>query len=145
MSALRKTAATFLVGTIATLGLAACSSGDAAAPTQTPTLAASVAATDTSMPGDDPSTWAPVILKKKTKAVEMVPRQVAIWATLEYADNPDYTAVSSDPSVVEILPSDSGTVVGFRAVAPGEAVVKVYKNVEATGKAYRKVSVTVTE
>lgn len=146
MSPRRKTAALVLVGAIASLGLAACGGGDAAAPT--PTLSAplaSVSASPTTMPGNDPATWAPVILKKGTKTAEMVTRQVAIWPALEYAKNKDFTAVSSDPTVVEILPSDSGTVVGFRAVAPGEATVKVYKTADATGKAFRKVKVTVTE
>ena len=84
------------------------------------------------------------MLRKKTKNVELVPRQIAVWPGLEYDTNPDLTIITSDPTVVDVLPADSGTVVGFVAVGPGEAVIRVYKTPDTTGKALRKVTVTVT-
>ena len=151
MTSFRKATAAVAIAGVAMLGLAACGGGSEAAPSASPSIPATSMAVASStpsalpMPGDDPATWAPVMIKKKTKAIELVPRQVAVWAALEYADNADFTAVSSDTSVVEVLPSDTGTVVGIRAVGPGQAVVKVYTTADATGKAFRKVKVTVTE
>lgn len=94
--------------------------------------------------GDDPATWAPVMVKKKTKKVAIIPRQIAVFPSYEYAKNGDFTAVSSDPMVIEILPADNSSVVGFRAVGAGTAVVKVYNGpVDGGGKMIKKVKVTV--
>lgn len=133
------------VAAVGALTLAACSgSADTASPvaSATPTAVASASATEAA-PGSDPAVWAPKMLRKKTKTVELVSRQIAVWPALAYDKNPDLTIVTSDPLVVDVLPADSGTVVGFVAVAPGEAVVRVYKTPDTTGKPFRKVTVTV--
>lgn len=145
MTSMRRATAAAAMAAAMVLGLAACGGGDSGEATPAASMPASAMADAGTVVGGDPSTWAPVMIKKGTKAIELVPRQVAVWPALEYAENPDFTAISSDPTVVEVLPADDGTVVGIRAVAPGEATVKVYKDASATGKAFRKVKVTVTE
>ncbi len=147
MTTIRRTTVALVLAGVTALGLAACGGDDTASEPSSSMPASALAepSDGTSAVGTDPSTWAPIMVKKKTKAVEMVTRQVAVWPALEYAENPSLTAVSSDPTVVEVLPADDGTVVGFRALGPGEAVVKVYEDTAMEGKAFRKVRVTVTE
>ena len=97
--------------------------------------------------GADPGTWSPILIKKKTKAIEVVPGQVAIFPNYEYALNPNFVAVSSDPLVVEVLEANPQSVVALRAVGVGTATVKVYQGTESggQGKYLRKVKITVTE
>lgn len=144
MIALRKTLSILAATAAASVLLAGCAGEDpeAAPSLGTMTTAASPTA---GMPGSDPATWAPIMLRKGTKTLELVTRQVAVWPALEYANNPDFTVVTSDPTVVEALPSGDGTVVGIIGVGPGEAVVRVYKTPDVTGKAFRKVTVTVSQ
>lgn len=122
--------------------LAACGGSSA---TSEPSPAASVIASEpATMVGDDPATWAPIMVKKKTKVIEMIPRQIAVFPAYEYARNGNFTAISSDPAVVEILPADNSSVVGFRAIAPGTAIVKVYDDaVESGGERIKRVAITV--
>ncbi len=136
------------IGVLSIAVLGACggsedvSSGSASAMAAASALANSSAGSGP-LVGDDPSTWGPVMIKKK-KTVELIPRQVAVFPALEYAKNADYTAISSDPAVVEILPANNSTVVGFRALTEGTSVVKVYNGpVSGGGTLVRKVTVTV--
>lgn len=144
----RKILAIASIGMLATAVLGACGgSEDASTSSAAASAAASAMASTTadsdSMVGGDPATWGPVMVKKK-KSLELVPRQVAVFPALEYAKNANYTAISSDPAVVEILPANNSTVVGFRALAEGTAVVKVYNGPVSTGGTLvRKVTVTV--
>lgn len=134
------------VALLATATLAACggSSSSSEASTAASPAASAAASESATIVGDDPATWAPIIIKKKTKTVDMIPRQIAVFAAFEYAKNGNYTAISSDPAVVEVLPADNASVVAFRALAPGTAVVKVYDDtVENGGKKLKKVTITV--
>jgi hypothetical protein len=84
------------------------------------------------------------MVKKKTKSIELVPGQIAVFPAYEYAKNGNYTAISSDPAVVEVLPADNASVVAFRAIGPGTAIVKVYNDaVENGGKRIKRVAITV--
>ena len=84
------------------------------------------------------------MVKRKTKTIELVPNQVGVFPAYEYAKNGNFTAISSDPAVVEVLPADNASVVAFRAIAPGTAIVKVYDDaVENGGKRIKRVAVTV--
>ena len=125
MNALRKTLSIVAITATASVLLAGCAGDDPeAAPTLgTMTTAASPTA---GMAGSDPATWAPIMLRKGTKTVELVTRQVAVWPALEYANNPDFTVVTSDPTVVEALPSGDGTVVGIIGVVFGALRVAVF-------------------
>jgi hypothetical protein len=141
-----KLASTAVIALLAAGTLAACggSSSSSEASSPAPPAASAVASESTTMVGDDPATWAPIMVKKKTKNVEMVPRQIAVFPSYEYAKNGNFTAISSDPAVVEVLPADNASVVAFRAIAPGTAVVKVYDDaVENGGKKIKKVTITV--
>jgi ABC-type glycerol-3-phosphate transport system substrate-binding protein len=141
-----KLVSTAAIALFATGALAACggSSSSSEATAAASAAASAIASETATIVGDDPATWAPVMVKKKTKTIEMIPRQIAVFPAYEYAKNGNFTAVSSDPAVVEILPADNSTVVGFRAIAPGTAVVKVYDDaVENGGKKIKKVTITV--
>lgn len=144
MNTLRTTLALVVATATASVLLVGCAGEE---PQASPTLGTmtTAASATAGMPGSDPATWAPIMLRKGTKNVELVTRQVAVWPNLEYANNPDFTVVTSDPTVVEALPAGDGTVVGIIGVGPGEAVVRVYKTPDVTGKAFRKVTVTVTQ
>jgi hypothetical protein len=135
------------VALLATATLAACGGGSSTAEaTSAASPAASAIASSSAgaIVGNDPATWAPIMVKKKTKSIELIPNQIAVFPAYEYAKNGNYTAISSDPAVVEVLPADNSSVVGFRAVAPGTAVVKVYDDaVENGGKKIKKVTITV--
>ena len=133
---------TAAIAILATGTLAACGGSST---TSEPSPAASVIASEpATMVGDDPATWAPIMVKKKTKVIEMIPRQIAVFPAYEYAKNGNFTAISSDPAVVEILPADNSSVVGFRAIAPGTAIVKVYDDaVESGGERIKRVAITV--
>ena len=137
-------------GLLAATMLSACSDSAETVPTVAPTVAVSalaeptVEATEDIMVGDDPATWSPIMVKKKKKTVELIPRQIAVFPNFEYAKKTKYVAVSSDPAIVEILPADNASVVGFRALGPGTAIVKVYDGpVDGKGKVIQKVKVTV--
>lgn len=110
-------------------------------------MATTAAGTGDAVVGGDASTWSPILVKKKTKSVSLVPGQIAIFPAFEYAANPNYVAVSSDPAVVEVLEADKNSVVALHAVGVGEAVVKVYKGTDqgGQGKYLRKVKVQVSE
>lgn len=97
--------------------------------------------------GGDASTWSPILIKKKTKSVTLVPGQIALFPAFEYAANPNYIAVSSDPAVVEVLEADKNSAVALKAVGPGDAVVKIYKGTDqgGQGKYLRKVKVSVSQ
>jgi hypothetical protein len=135
---------TAAVALVATGTLAACggsSSGSEATPSAPASAIASESAT---IIGGDPATWSPIMVKRKTKTIELVPNQVGVFPAYEYAKNGNFTAISSDPAVVEVLPADNASVVAFRAIAPGTAIVKVYDDaVENGGKRIKRVAVTV--
>ncbi|MEY4136496.1 MAG: hypothetical protein RL205_624 [Actinomycetota bacterium] len=135
------------VALLATSTLAACGGGSSsseASSAASPATSAVASSTAAPIVGNDPATWAPIMVKKKTKTIEMIPNQIAVFPAYEYAKNGNFTAISSDPSVVEVLPADNASVVAFRAVGPGTAVVKVYDDaVENGGKKIKKVSITV--
>ena len=136
------------IGLLSIALLGACGGSDDASTESASALAAASAmagssADPDSLIGSDPSTWGPVMVKKK-KSVELLPRQVAVFPALEYAKNANYAAISSDSEVVEILPAHSSTVVGFRALSEGTAVVTVYNGSASNeGNLVRKVTVTV--
>jgi len=137
---------TAAIAILATGTLAACGGGSASSEASAPASAAAstIASEPATIVGDDPATWAPIMVKKKTKVIEMIPRQIAVFPAYEYARNGNFTAISSDPAVVEILPADNSSVVGFRAIAPGTAVVKVYDDaVESGGERIKRVAITV--
>lgn len=136
-------------GLLAATTLGACSDSAETVTTATPSVAMSaleeptIAPMDDIMVGQDPATWSPVLVKKKKK-IELIPSQIAVFPDFEYSKKTGYVAVSSDPGVIEILPAGNGTAVGFRALGPGTAVVKVYDGpVDAKGKVVQKVKVTV--
>ena len=129
---------------VATGTLAACggSSSDSEATASAP--ASAIASESMTIVGGDPATWSPIMVKRKTKTIELVPNQVGVFPAYEYAKNGNFTAISSDPAVVEVLPADNASVVAFRAIAPGTAIVKVYDDaVENGGKRIKRVAVTV--
>ena len=129
---------------VATGTLAACggSSSDSEATASAP--ASAIASESTTIVGGDPATWSPIMVKRKTKTIQLVPNQVGVFPAYEYAKNGNFTAISSDPAVVEVLPADNASVVAFRAIAPGTAIVKVYDDaVENGGKRIKRVAVTV--
>ncbi|NQW71876.1 MAG: hypothetical protein HQ453_04025 [Actinobacteria bacterium] len=136
-------------GLLAATTLGACGDSTETVPA-TPSVAMSalteptVEATEDIMVGQDPATWSPVIVKEKKKKIELIPTQIAVFPDFEYSKKTGYVAVSSDPAIIEILPAGNGTAVGFRALGPGTAVVKVYDGpVDAKGKVIRKVKITV--
>ena len=132
------------VALVATGTLAACggSSSDSEATASAP--ASAIASESMTIVGGDPATWSPIMVKRKTKTIELVPNQVGVFPAYEYAKNGNFTAISSDPAVVEVLPADNASVVAFRAIAPGTAIVKVYDDaVENGGKRIKRVAVTV--
>lgn len=142
------------IAAVAALVLAACGGssdeGASASPSiSLPPAAMSSTAAETgdAVVGGDAATWSPVLVKKKTKSVELVPGQMAILPAFEYRANPNFVAVSSDPAVVEVLEADAQSVVTIHAVGVGEAVVKVYRGTETggQGKYLRKVKVSVIE
>ncbi len=110
-------------------------------------MGSTAATPSTDMVGTDPATWSPILIKKKTKSVDLIPGQVAIFPAFEYASNPNFIAVSSDPTVVEVLEANPQSVVALRAIGVGEATVKVYRGTDSggQGKYLRKVKVVVTE
>ena len=137
-------------GLLAATTLGACSDSAETVPTVTPSVAMSalsepsIEATEDIMVGADPATWSPVIVKPKKKKIELIPSQIAVFPDFEYSKKTEYVAVSSDPAIIEILPAGIGTAVGFRALGPGTAVVKVYDGpVDAKGKVIQRVKVTV--
>lgn len=135
------------VALLATATLAACggsSSSSEASTAASPAASAIDSSSAEALIGGDPATWSPIMVKKKTKTIELIPNQVAVFPAYEYAENGNYTAISSDPTVVEVLPADNASVVAFRAIAPGTAVVKVYDDaVENGGKKIKKVTINV--
>lgn len=139
---------------IALTALAGCGGSSDEGASASPSIALPSAAMESTaatasgdMVGTDPATWSPILVKKKTKKVDLIPGQVAIFPAFEYAANPYFIAVSSDPTVVEVLEANPQSVVGLRAVGIGEATVKVYRGTEGggQGKYLRKVKVVVTE
>lgn len=145
----KKVLALAACGLLAATMLGACSDSAETLPTVAPTVAASalaeptVEATEDIMVGTNPATWSPIIIKKK-KTIEVVPEQIAVFPNFEYGKKTKYVAVSSDPTILEILPADNASVVAFRGLAPGTAVVKVYDGpVDGKGKVIRRVKVTV--
>ena len=138
-----------LVGALAACG-GSTDEGAAASPTMSlpsEAMASSAAVASEDLVGGDPGTWAPILIRKKNKSVDLVPGQVAIFPAYEYAKNPNFVAVSSDPAVVEVLEAEPRSVVGLRAVGIGTATVKVYRGTDTggQGKYLRKVKVTVAE
>jgi hypothetical protein len=137
---------TAVVALVATGTLAACggSSSSSEASAVASPAASAIASESATIIGGDPATWSPIMVKKKTKTVELIPGQVAVFPAYEYAKNGNYTAISSDPAVIEVLPADNASVVAFRALSVGTAVVKVYDDaVENGGKKIKKVTITV--
>ncbi len=134
------------VALLATATLAACGGSSTSEATTAASPAASAIASSSAeaLIGGDPATWSPIMVKKKTKSIELVPGQIAVFPAYEYAKNGNYTAISSDPAVVEVLPADNASVVAFRAIGPGTAIVKVYNDaVENGGKRIKRVAITV--
>lgn len=141
-----KLVTTAVVALVATGTLAACggSSSSSEASAVASPAASAIASESATIIGGDPATWSPIMVKKKTKTVELIPGQVAVFPAYEYAKNGNYTAISSDPAVIEVLPADNASVVAFRALSVGTAVVKVYDDaVENGGKKIKKVTITV--
>jgi hypothetical protein len=138
-----KIVTTAAIALLATGTLAACGGSSASSEASvSPSAIASSSAP--AIIGGDPATWSPIMVKKKTKTIELVPGQVGVFPAYEYAKNGNYTAISSDPAVVEVLPADNASVVAFRAIAPGTAIVKVYDDaVENGGKRIKRVAITV--
>ena len=137
---------TAVVALVAIGTLAACggSSSSSEASAVASPAASAIASESATIIGGDPATWSPIMVKKKTKTVELIPGQVAVFPAYEYAKNGNYTAISSDPAVIEVLPADNASVVAFRALSVGTAVVKVYDDaVENGGKKIKKVTITV--
>ena len=140
---------TIAVAFLAAATLAACGGSDASstestAPSTIPSAAMQSPTASDSMVGTDPGTWAPLMVRK-AKTVTLVPGQIALVPSLNYAGRPNIVAVSSDESVVEVLPSDPNSLVAFRAVAPGTATIQAYNGpVDAAGtKKLRKITITV--
>ena len=132
------------VALVATGTLAACGGSSSSSETTTSAPASAIASESTTIVGGDPATWSPIMVKRKTKTIQLVPNQVGVFPAYEYAKNGNFTAISSDPAVVEVLPADNASVVAFRAIAPGTAIVKVYDDaVENGGKRIKRVAVTV--
>lgn len=115
----------------AALVLAGCGGGDEAAPSASLPASAMASASPGAMPGSDPATWSPVLIRKGTTDVTLLVGQVAIAPRFAYADR-SYLVESSDPTVVQVLDPETGQVVGFRGMAEGSAVVRVYRG---SGKA----------
>lgn len=135
---------TAAVALVATGTLAACGGGSSSSEATTSAPAAAIASESATIVGGDPATWSPIMVKRKTKTIQLVPNQVGVFPAYEYAKNGNFTAISSDPAVVEVLPADNASVVAFRAIAPGTAIVKVYDDaVENGGKRIKRVAVTV--
>jgi len=135
------------VALLATAILAACGGGSSSSEASTaasPAASAIASSSAETLVGGDPATWSPIMVKRKTKTIELIPGQIAVFPAYEYAKNGNYTAISSDPAVVEVLPADNASVVAFRAIAPGTAIVKVYDDaVENGGKRIKRVAITV--
>jgi hypothetical protein len=128
-----KIIATAAAALVATGTLAACG-GSSSSSEATASAPASAIASES----------ATIVVKRKTKTIELVPNQVGVFPAYEYAKNGNFTAISSDPAVVEVLPADNASVVAFRAIAPGTAIVKVYDDaVENGGKRIKRVAITV--
>lgn len=125
------------------LALAACG-GDDAAPA--PSIPASSMASQAAMPGSDPATWAPILVRKSTADVSLLVGQVAIVPRLEYAQR-SWLAESSDPSIAQVLDPETSQVVGFRGMAAGSAVIRVYRGTgtanDGKGKLVQEIPVTV--
>jgi hypothetical protein len=132
-----KIIATAAAALVATGTLAACGGSSSSSE-------ATASAPASAIVGGDPATWSPIMVKRETKTIELVPNQVGVFPAYEYAKNGNFTAISSDPAVVEVLPADNASVVAFRAIAPGTAIVKVYDDaVENGGKRIKRVAITV--
>lgn len=139
-----KIIATAAVALVATGTLAACGGSSSSSEATASAPASAIASESATIIGGDPATWSPIMVKRKTKTIELVPNQVGVFPAYEYAKNGNFTAISSDPAVVEVLPADNASVVAFRAIAPGTAIVKVYDDaVENGGKRIKRVAVTV--
>lgn len=139
-----KIIATAAVALVATGTLAACGGSSSSSEATASAPASAIASESATIVGGDPATWSPIMVKRKTKTIELVPNQVGVFPAYEYAKNGNFTAISSDPAVVEVLPADDASVVAFRAIAPGTAIVKVYDDaVENGGKRIKRVAVTV--
>jgi hypothetical protein len=146
----KKTAfSTIAVALLTAATLAACGGSDAAstvstAPSALPSAAMESPIASDSMVGTDPGTWSPLMVRK-AKTVTLAPGQIALVPSLNYADRPNIVAISSDETVVEVLPSDPNSLVAFRAIAPGTATIQAYNGpVDAAGtKKLRKITVTV--
>lgn len=140
--------------TIALTALAGCGGSSDEGASASPSIAlpsaamgSTAASPSSDMVGTDPGTWSPILIKQKTKKISLIPGQVGIFPAYEYAANPNFVAVSSDPTVVEVLEANPQSVVGLRAVGVGEATIKVYRGTESggQGKYLRKVKVVVAE
>jgi hypothetical protein len=149
MKANKTAFSTIAVAILAAATLAACGGSDATStastsPSALPSTAMASAMASDSMVGTDPGTWAPLMVRKG-KTVTLVPGQIALVPALNYAKRPNIVAVSSDETVVEVLPNDPTSVVAFRAIAPGTATIQTYNGpVDAVGtKKLRKITVTV--
>ena len=129
---------------VATGTLAACGGSSSSTEATASAPSSGMASESATIVGGDPATWSPIMVKRKTKTIELVPNQVGVFPAYEYAKNGNFTAISSDPAVVEVLPADNASVVAFRAIAPGTAIVKVYDDaVENGGKRIKRVTITV--
>lgn len=148
----RRTAVIAVLALTLGASLSACGgSGDegaSASPTiSLPASAMETTAAQAEMPGADAGTWSPILIKKKTKSIELVPGQIAIFPALVYSLNPHFVAIAADPAIVEILDADKDSAVAIRAVAVGDTTVKIYQGTAegGQGKYLRKVKVHVTD
>lgn len=141
-----RAAAIAFAAVLGATALAGCGGDDGTA-TPTPSLPASAMATpSTAMPGSDPATWSPVLVRKGTADVTLLVGQVAIVPRLEYAKR-SWLAESSDPTIAQVLDPETAQVVGFRGMAAGSAVIRVYRGTgkanDGKGKLVQEIPVTV--
>jgi ferric-dicitrate binding protein FerR (iron transport regulator) len=103
---------------------------------------------DGTLIGADPSTWAPLLIKRGESALDMVVGQVAIAPKFRYAKQ-SFAVESSDASVASVSTADTGQVVALQAVGPGTATVTIYRGSGKAnggkGKILATVEVTVSE
>lgn len=91
--------------------------------------------TDSTGIGNDPSSWAPVLITSNTNTVTLVPRQSAAFADYEYTAAPagtQYLITSTAPSVAAPIASTDSMVPSFTAGTSGEAVITVSTYTGAT-------------
>lgn len=151
----KKTRSIIAVGALAAaLGLSACSSDTSDTVVETPAAQATTPAPDASampdatasatavpsesmdggdgtMVGEDPGTWAPIVITEELneQTVQMVPGQVGIIPVLSSSPEGSIIVETSDPEIVEVMQAedtgDMQTQPGITAKKVGAATVTV--------------------